>query len=151
MPKRELYFGRPSGSAMPLVWAHSEYLKLLRSLHDGKVFDLPPQTVQRYLVDKTESKYLVWCFNNKIRFIPAGKKLRIDTSAPAVIHWSVDEWNTVTDSNTHNTGFDIHIADLPIESLPVGRQVKFTFYWPEANHWENVDFIVNVDSRPHVF
>ena len=32
IPERELYFGRPSGSAMPLVWAHAEYLKLRRSL-----------------------------------------------------------------------------------------------------------------------
>jgi glucoamylase len=27
------------GSAVPLVWAHAEYLKLLRSAVDGKVFD----------------------------------------------------------------------------------------------------------------
>jgi glucoamylase len=47
IPARELYFGRPSGSAMPLVWAHAEHVKLLRSLRDGRVFDLPPQTVQR--------------------------------------------------------------------------------------------------------
>ena len=39
IPERELYFGRPSGSAMPLVWAHAEYLKLRRSLRDGRLFD----------------------------------------------------------------------------------------------------------------
>jgi glucoamylase len=32
IPERELYFGRPSGSAMPLVWAHAEHIKLVRSL-----------------------------------------------------------------------------------------------------------------------
>ncbi len=42
IPERELFFGRPSGSAMPLVWAHAEYIKLLRSLRDGSVFDTPP-------------------------------------------------------------------------------------------------------------
>ncbi len=47
--ERELYFGRPSGSAMPLVWAHAEYIKLRRSLRDGRVFDMPPQTVDRYI------------------------------------------------------------------------------------------------------
>ena len=36
IPERELHFGRPSGSAMPLVWAHAEYLKLRRSLRDGR-------------------------------------------------------------------------------------------------------------------
>lgn len=51
IPSRELFAGRAAGSAMPLVWAHAEYLKLCRSLADGAVFDCPPQTVQRYLVD----------------------------------------------------------------------------------------------------
>jgi glucoamylase len=36
--ERELFLGRPSGSAMPLVWAHAEHLKLLRSLADRAVF-----------------------------------------------------------------------------------------------------------------
>ncbi len=67
IPERELHFGRPSGSAMPLVWAHAEYLKLRRSLDDGRVFDLPPQTVQRYLTEKTVSPRMVWRFNHKIR------------------------------------------------------------------------------------
>jgi glucoamylase len=49
IPERELYCGCPTGSAMPLVWAHSEYIKLIRSLKDARVFDLPPQTVDRYL------------------------------------------------------------------------------------------------------
>ncbi|MCB1229340.1 MAG: glucan 1,4-alpha-glucosidase [Verrucomicrobiae bacterium] len=49
IPENELFRGRPSGSAMPLVWAHSEYLKLIRSLKDGAVFDRPGICVRRYL------------------------------------------------------------------------------------------------------
>ena len=64
---------------MPLVWAHAEYLKLRRSLRDGRLFDLPPQTVQRYLKEKTASPRLVWRFNHKIRSLPAGKMLRVET------------------------------------------------------------------------
>ena len=52
IPERELFAGKPTGSACPLVWAHSEYIKLRRSLQEGKIFDQPPQTVQRYLVEK---------------------------------------------------------------------------------------------------
>src|SRR5204863_9071257 len=77
IPERELAPGRPSGSAMPLVWAHAEYIKLRRSLRDGRVFDLPPQTVQRYQVEKTESKLAVWSFNHKITNVAAGKNLRV--------------------------------------------------------------------------
>ena len=35
IPALELEPGKPSGSAMPLVWAHAEHIKLLRSLADG--------------------------------------------------------------------------------------------------------------------
>ena len=149
IPERELHFGRPSGSAMPLVWAHAEYLKLRRSLRDGRVFDLPPQTVQRYLTEKTVSPRMVWRFNHKIRSMPAGKILRIETLAPAVIHWSADDWNTIQDATTHDVGLGIHIADLATQALPEGKQIKFTFYWPDADHWEGTDFVVRVGSlRP---
>ena len=70
IPERELFCGRPSGSAMPLVWAHAEHIKLLRSLRDGAVFDMPPQGVERYIKGKTGSPLRTWRFNNKIRTMP---------------------------------------------------------------------------------
>ncbi len=44
-----LPFGRPTGSAMPLMWAHAESIKLLRSVSDGQVFDLIPALTDRDL------------------------------------------------------------------------------------------------------
>ena len=49
IPALNLTAGRPTGSARPLVWAHAEHAKLVRSIGDGRVFDMPPQTVFRYL------------------------------------------------------------------------------------------------------
>ena len=49
VPKRHLFRGTPTGSVCPLLWAHGEYIKLRRSLRDGRVFDAPPQTFRRYL------------------------------------------------------------------------------------------------------
>jgi glucoamylase len=144
IPERGLRLGRPSGSAMPLVWAHAEYLKLRRSLHDGRVFDMPPQTMRRYLIEKTTSPRMTWRFNQKIRSMPAGKTLRIETTAPSVIHWSADDWNTVQDVATRDVGLGIHVSDLTTEKVPEGRAVKFTFYWPGAGHWEGADFLVRV-------
>jgi len=142
--ERELHFGRPSGSAMPLVWAHAEYLKLRRSLRDGRLFDQPPQTMQRYLKEKTVSPRLTWRFNHKLRSLPPGKILRIELMAPAVIHWTADDWKTCQDLKTHDAGLGIHLADLPTQSLPEGKQIKLTFYWPDANHWEGNDFMVRI-------
>ena len=147
IPERELHFGRPSGSAMPLVWAHAEYLKLRRSLRDGRVFDLPPQTVQRYLTEKTVSPRMVWRFNHKIRSMPAGQNTA-HRDAGAGRH-SLEcrrlEHQSRT-STTHDVGLGIHIADLPTKALPEGKQIKFTFYWPDADHWEGADFIVRISS-----
>jgi len=147
LPERELFFGRPSGSAMPLVWAHAEYLKLLRSLHDGRVFDTPPQTVKRYLEENTESPRVVWRFNHKIRSLPAGKKLRIETCEPSVVHWSGDGGTTSHDIETRDTGLVTHVADLATETLREGDVVEFTFYWPEEDRWEDSGFSVQVGAE----
>ena len=45
---KQLTLGGPTGSACPLVWAHAEYLKLLRSALDGKVFDRIEPVYRRY-------------------------------------------------------------------------------------------------------
>lgn len=140
IPKRELFRGRPSGSAMPLVWAHAEHVKLLRSLAAGRVFDTPPQPQQRYLIDKVGARYGIWRFNHKCRCLPAGQILRVEILAAASIHWSIDGWHTSHDTPTQDSGFGVHFADLATAELPVGGQVVFTFYWPAANCWEGVDY-----------
>ncbi len=144
IPERGLFNGHPSGSAMPLAWAHAEYIKLLRSLHDGKIFDMPPQTVQRYQIERITSPFSVWRFNNKIHIILAGKILRIEVLAPAIVHWSFDRWNTVQDTKTVDTGLGVYFVDLPTDKLVNGDKVIFTFFWFEAGKWENVDYEVEV-------
>jgi glucoamylase len=145
IPERELFTGQASGSAMPLVWAHAEYLKLCRSLRDGEVFDRPPQTVHRYLENKTTARRVIWRFNNKVRAMPAGHTLRVETLAIAVVHWSADGWRTVRDTATRDTTLGVHLADLPTTALGVGDRVELTFYWPDAHRWEGADFVVCVE------
>jgi glucoamylase len=148
IPAHELFFGRPSGSAMPLVWAHAEYIKLRRSLADGRVFDLPPQCVTRYLEKKITSPRVAWRFSHRLRTMPAGKLLRVEVRAPAVVHWSVDDWQTTDDTHTTDTDFGLHVVDLPTNELPAGCTVRFTFYWPAADHWEGRDFSITLISYP---
>jgi glucoamylase len=147
IPALELLRGKPSGSACPLVWAHSEYIKLRRSIRDGKIFDQPPQTVQRYLVEKHEAQFCGWRVNNKTRSIPRGRTLRILLLSPALVHWSIDGWHSVHDTNTRDTGLDIYLLDLPTASLRPGAEVAFTFFWPAEHRWEGTDFTVTVQAQ----
>jgi len=145
IPERELFAGKASGSACPLVWAHSEYIKLRRSLLDGKAFDQPPQTVDRYLTRKQSSVYFNWRFNNKARTMPCGKKLRLLLMESALVHWSIDGWQTSYNSDSVESGWSLQHLDLPTESLPSGREITFTFYWKTSGRWENRDYRVTVE------
>jgi glucoamylase len=145
IPERELFAGKASGSACPLVWAHSEYIKLRRSLLDGKIFDQPPQTVERYLQKKTVGKYFNWRFNNKSRTMPRGNKLRILLLEPATVQWSFDNWQTKEDSQSEESGWNLQHVDLPTEILTPGRQITFTFHWKNDGRWEGRDYQVAVE------
>ncbi len=142
IPERELFFGRPAGSAMPLVWAHAEHLKTLRSLRDGRIFDLPPQTVARYLDQTPPPAVALWRFNHKCRQVARGATLRIETLAPARLRWTTNNWQTFTDTPSRDSGLGMHVVDLSTKKAAEGGALEFTFYWPGAEKWEGVNFRV---------
>ena len=145
IPEVELYRGKPTGSACPLVWAHSEYIKLRRSLKDGRIFDQPTQTVQRYIVEKHPCEYFPWRFNNKARSMTCGKALRLSLLQPAMIHWSTDNWKTTHDTFTKDTKLGVHFVDLPTAKLPTGSSIVFTFMWRKTGSWEDTNYEVLVE------
>lgn len=144
IPRRGLYRGRPSGSAMPLAWAHAEHVKLLRSLADGRVFDMPAQARQRYQVEGVRSRHCVWRFNNKCCSVTAGSVLRVELLAPASVHWTADGWRTIHDTPTRDSGLGMHFADLETAALGAGAEVVLTFYWPGESRWEGTDYRVAI-------
>jgi glucoamylase len=140
IPARELFRGRPTGSAMPLAWAHAEHIKLLRSLDDDEIFDAPPQPRRRYQIEGVRSRRCVWRFNHKCRSLPAGGVLRVELLAAATVHWSMDAWRTVHDTPTRDSGFGIHFTDLDAAGVPGGGEVVFTIRWTGEDRWEGVDY-----------
>ena len=135
-----LVFGRPTGSALPLTWAHAEYIKLRRSLHDGRVFDTPPTVVDRYQRRAVRDGRLTWRFNHKISRIPAGRPLRIETLAPAEVHFTCDGWTTRTVADSLPPRFGVYVFDLP--ALAPGQRLEFTFHWTDVGRWEERPFVV---------
>jgi glucoamylase len=146
IPEKELFLGRPTGAAMPLAWAHAEYIKLCRSITSKRVFDMPPQTRLRYVDNKVSSAYAIWRFNYRTQVVPMDRTLRIEVLAPAIIRWTDDNWNTVNDTFTGDTGLGLHIADLPVKKI-IGNEITFTFYWLESQNWENKNFAVAVEKK----
>ncbi len=144
IPERGLFKGRPSGSAMPLAWAHAEYVKLLRSIQDGRTFDRPPQTVRRYRQQKVGSHLAGWRFDYPRRVISPGEVLRVETLAAAVVHWSTDAWKTSHDSPMRDTGLGIYVADLDTARLKSRDTIEMTFHWSDPDRWEGKNITVVV-------
>ncbi len=142
VPKYHLKNGYPSGSAMPLVWAHAEYIKLLRSLKDGKVFDTPYQNIKRYQKEGVTSPFCFWRFNHKVQNIPKGRMLRIEVLSPAQIYWSSDGWSTKNEIDTSDSTLGVHYVDVPTSSLQTGIRIVFTFFWIKEARWEQKDYSV---------
>jgi glucoamylase len=139
IPARELFRGRPSGSAMPLVWAHAEYIKLLRSLADGAVFDLPPQPVDRYQRRNNVPRVVPWRPGFQPARLPRGRVLRIGLPAAAVVLWSDDDWSGSHETPTVDTGLGVHVAELPTAALSPGRSVVFTWRENATGGWAGAD------------
>ncbi len=144
IPDRQLFPGRPSGSARPLVWAHAEHVKLIRSLADGAVFDKPRQTVARYIDSDHPALHSAWRFDAQAKSIPQGLALRLETTVPTRVRWTSDNWKTIWDADAVDTGIGMFVTDLPTRSLSEGTAIAFTFYWPEENRWEGRNFSVEI-------
>jgi glucoamylase len=143
-PEVYMLLGRPTGSAMPLMWAHAEYIKLLRSVSDGRVFDLVPEVSGRYIsAPRNRQSFEVWKHNRQVRRVKNGHTLRIQVPAPFRLHWTCDEWHTAKDTPSTGTTLGIEFVDIPIAAAQ-RAPARFTFFWTKTNAWEGRDYLVEI-------
>jgi glucoamylase len=144
IPKYALEPGRPSGSAMPLVWAHSEFVKLCYGRALGRPVDRPAATWARYRGARPQLDYAIWGPNVRLRRLTQGHDLIVALKAPATVHWGVNNWRDVSDVETSDTGLGVHVVHLPVAALTAGESVQFTFFWLDARTWEGQDYSVEI-------
>jgi glucoamylase len=146
LPSAHMRLGRPNGSAMPLMWAHAEYIKLLRSVADQQVFDVIPIVADRYLKRRGRTDLEIWKAFRQISEVAEGDTLRIQAAEPFLLHWSSDGWATSNNLNSSDTSLGIHFVDLPTSQRRY-KALQFTFYWKERDRWEGRDYLVRVNSQ----
>ncbi len=159
IPSAGMYLGRSAGSAQPLVWAHAEYLKLLRSATDGRVFDRIPVVEARYAVPPEKRNFTcdieVFQTGRPISAIPAGSRLRIVDYDHFRVVYTFDNWVTIQTLNSHSVGFPGSVVDIPTSVDQVGS-VIFTLVWQDQNQQErwlgrNIEVkLVSPPKTPHL-
>lgn len=145
IPSEYLKFGGATGAAIPLMWAHANYVRLLRSVADKKMFDVIDPVAERYRNDKPRPVIEVWKFNRQVRAVPAGGLLRIQADEPFDLHWSNDEWKTVHDTCSIPTAVGVEYVDINVNASQTAP-LRFTFYWSQQARWQGTDYEVLVQA-----
>jgi glucoamylase len=144
-PEMHMFLGRPTTAAMPLMWAHAEYIKLLRSIKDGQVFDFVPEVAEHFRNGARRKDLEVWKPNRRVRSVKSGWTLRIQAPARFRLHWTPDQWQTTNDTESASTELGIHFLDIPI-SQDQRDSIRFTFLWTEDARWDGNDYEVAIES-----
>ena len=123
LPERRLYPGSATGSAMPLVWAHAEFIKLAHSRAAGHPVDRPDAVWRRYAGQRPQPGLAVWTPGAPVETIFPGEDLCICLPRPASVHFrSGDDTDSITIETTP-AGLGLHRATLPTETLDTGDVV----------------------------
>jgi len=154
-PAEGLEIGQPAGSAVPLVWAHAEYLKLLRSAVDGKVFDRIDTVYERYSDPegrrRRRGNLEIYSWRRPIQKLKAGDTLRILDQTRFEVVWSIDEWRSTQVTLSRSLGSAGYSADLPTtDSVKTDGQIvglSWTLYWPEQGRWLGYNVEVMIEPN----
>jgi glucoamylase len=146
IPARGLYPGRPTWSAMPLVWAHAEYIKLVISRQLGQPYDRPQATWQRYGGKRPSTHPAVWLPQAPVQDISVGQVLLIGLFESCTIHWGLDGWQLPQDTESRDTGLGLHVAELDTKTLQAGQHIDFTFRSVTTGEWLGLDYVVAVTT-----
>jgi len=119
LPEQLLRYGGPTEAALPLVWAHAEYITLVRSIADGRVFDLIDCVRERYLGEARDAvaRWEVWSERRQLTTIPRGVRLRIIAGAPFVLEWTSSDWSQLVRRESVPTAVSVQYVDVETDDV----------------------------------
>ncbi|MGH9604906.1 MAG: glycoside hydrolase family 15 protein, partial [Terracidiphilus sp.] len=148
LPEANMRRGKPDGSALPLVWAHAEYLKLLRSALDGKIYDRIDAVYNRYCEPegrgRVRRKLEIYSRHRPIQKIAPGETLRILDDAEFEAVWSDDAWQTTHTAASRGRGYAGFSADLT-PGAGTGA-LEWTMHWPGEDRWLGYNVKVKIEG-----
>jgi len=144
LPARGLFPGRPTGSAMPLAWAHAEFVKLAASRALGRPFDRSELVWRRYRGQRPNPETWVWTPGATIGSLARGKALLLLLSRPATLHLGFDGWRQVREQECVALGLGLHGARIAAEELAGRHSLEITWRWRDGGQWFGEDFQVSV-------
>jgi glucoamylase len=144
LPALGLLPGRPTGSAMPLAWAHAEFVKLAASRQLGRIFDRPALVWQRYAGKRPDPATWIWTSWAPIDALPRDKSLLLLFTRPVQLHLGFDGWSGAEDMPSREMGFDLQGLCIDAARLYAHRSLEFTWRWLDDGQWLGQDHQVKL-------
>ncbi len=136
--------GKPTGSAMPLVWAHAEFLKLLVARQHRRPIELLEAVRHRYAGERPTAATWYWRSSTPFDTLPADRSLVIEDAQPFVLHVGKEGWQQSHDLASLPLGLGMHGVRLDQSELDAGTPLIFTRFYPRQDRWEGQDHRVEV-------
>ena len=137
LPERGLYPGRPSGSAMPLLWSHAEFLKLLVASHSRRPVELLG-CVASHIDQCPGARAWHWRNETPVPELRRGRALSIQSRQPFALHYGWDGWQDVTERVAEQQAFGLWAVYFALDELSGHVALNFTRRfgdaWEGANH-----------------
>ncbi|KQN75238.1 glycoside hydrolase family 15 protein [Devosia sp. Leaf64] len=143
MPEHGLVPGEPSGSAMPLVWAHGELLKLLATQTTGRPAELFDVIASRYAGKRPTAATWHWRESSPFAAIAKGKAISIEACDPFTLHFGLNGWENARDKASVLNGLGMHCVLFTAADLEGHKTLDFTFRNGDGE-WKDKDFSIGL-------
>lgn len=140
---RGLFAGRPSGSAMPLAWAHAEYIKLVSAWRTGHISDRLQSVWERYHAVPPQAYCAYWSLQAPISTIEKGHYLVLLLPAGAIVHIGINGWQHVQDISTQTSALGLHWLKLDYRRYKNLKSIDFTWRWLNGD-WHGCDYSLSI-------
>jgi glucoamylase len=160
IPELGLAPGRPSGAAMPLLWAHAEFLKLLVARERGRPAEWLDRLERHFghraigrpgprlesAAGGARGTGSPWHWRDEVPVerLPHGKSLAIEDRVPFILHLGFDGWQRSEDRRAERTPFGLWSVMLACEELAQVGELNFTRRYESG--WENIDHVVALSN-----
>lgn len=150
IPEIDLYPGKPTGSAMPLLWAHAELVKLAAATVTKRPVELVNAVVNRYGGQRPSPKTWHWRAYAPFDALPAGVDLLVEATEPFQLHFGFNDWQEVQDRPSTRVGFGMHGVRLPADELESWNEINLTLHFEQGDEWEHTDHHIRLapSGRP---
>jgi glucoamylase len=144
IPERRLFLGRPSGSAMPLVWAHAEFLKLYLAATTGLRIDRSTAVAARYATPPLVHRCHL---RTEVDVTTDAAEVSIESTQPFRLRFGVDGWQATIERDSAPIALGLHAVVLRRAEFGNANTVQWTRFDLASQVWEGRDHFIRLSAR----